>query len=134
VASGGRVIVRIAAAAIALSACSGNEAPGSDLPPVPSIPRHSAGADQPPVVWIGGTLTEVTATVIELREAFGPVVSVQLLGSEATGFFRVSGGAWERLPAGEPVATGSEVCVETLMDGPTLLALRVFLGVGCGPA
>jgi hypothetical protein len=134
VARGGRVIVRIAAAAIALSACSGDGPPATGLPPVPSFPRQSAEADQPPVVWIGGTLTEVTATVIELREPFGSVVSLQRLGSEATGFFRVSGGTWERLPAGESVASGSEACVETLMDGPTLLALRVFLGVGCGPA
>jgi hypothetical protein len=122
-------------AATALSACSGDGAtPASALPPVPSFPPQSAGADQPPVVWIGGTLTEVNANVIELREAFGSVVSLQRLGSGATGFFRVAGGAWERLPAGQAVATGTEACVETLMDGATLLALRVFLGAGCGPA
>lgn len=85
------------------------------------------------MVWIGGTLTEVTATVIELREPLGSVVSLQRLGRQATAFFRVSGGAWERLPGGEAVVTGTEACVETLMDGATLLALRVFLGVGCGP-
>jgi hypothetical protein len=121
-------------AAVALSACSGEEPPpAAGLPPVPSFPRQSGGPDQLPVVWIGGTLTEVTATVIELREPLGSVVSLQRLGRQATGFFRVSEGAWARLPAGEAVATGTEACVETLMDGATLLALRVFLGVGCGP-
>jgi hypothetical protein len=79
-------------------------------------------------------MTEVTATAIELREPFGSVVSLQRLGREATGFFRVTSGAWERLPAGAAVAAGTQACVETLMDGPTLLALRVFLGAGCGPA
>jgi hypothetical protein len=122
-------------ASIALAACSGAETPPtSDLPPVPSLPGQSADADQPPVVWIGGTLTEVTATTIELRESFGAVVSLDRLGREATGFFRVTAGTWERLPAGATVATGMEACVETLMDGRTLLALRVFLGAGCGPA
>jgi hypothetical protein len=128
-------MVRVAAAAIVLAACSGEEpAAPSGFPPVPAVPGQGAQADQPPVVWIGGTLTEVTATAIELREPFGSVVSLQRLGREATRFFRATENAWERLPVGATAAIGTEACVETLMDGPTLLALRVFLGAGCGPA
>jgi hypothetical protein len=130
-----RVFTRAIAAAIVLAACSGDDAPAAaGAPPVPSLPRQSAGPDQPPVIWIGGTLTEVTGDRIEVREDFGSVVTLQRLGRGATGFFRVAGGAWGRLPAGEQIPPGEQACVETLMDGSTLLALRVFLGANCGPA
>jgi len=130
---GGKLIAGAAFAAIALACCSRPDA-GGTLPAVPSLPRQTGGPDQPPVVWIAGTIDEVAADRIELREGSGSVVTLQRLGREATGIFRVSEEAWERLPPGAAVAAGERACVETLMDGQTLLALRVFLGAGCGPA
>jgi hypothetical protein len=46
----------------------------------------------------------------------------------------VSGSEWQRLAAEAQVPAGGAACVETLFDRDTLLALRVFLGAGCGPA
>lgn len=126
----------LAAVTVALAGCSGPDqgAGAGGLPPVPPLPGQTGDADQPPVIWIGGTVAEVSADRIDLRESSGAVVTLQRLGREATGIFRVSGDVWERLPPGAPVAGGQAACVETLMDGRTLLALRVFLGAGCGPA
>jgi hypothetical protein len=125
------------ATAVTLAACWGpDRAPasgGNGLPPVPSFPGQTGGPDQPPVIWIGGAVVKVTAGQIEIREDSGSVVVLQRLGREATGLFRVSGETWERLPPGSAVAAGEKACVETLMDGSTLLALRVFLGARCGP-
>jgi hypothetical protein len=126
------------ATAVTLAACSGpDRAPASGgaqgLPPVPSFPGQTGGPDQPPVIWIGGSVVKVTAGQIEVRGDSGSVVALQRLGREATGLFRASEGTWERLPPGAAVAAGEKACVETLMDGSTLLALRVFLGAQCGP-
>jgi hypothetical protein len=103
-------------------------------PPVPSDSERSADPSQPPVVWIGGTLVEVAADSITVRESFGSVVELQRLGRGATTFFEISGGAWAEVPDGTSVEAGQAACVETLLNGPTLLALRVFLGASCGPA
>ena len=69
-----------------------------------------------------------------MREAFGSVVKLQRLGQGATTFFEVSGGRWAEVPDGATIEAGQLACVETLLNGPTLLALRVFLGASCGPA
>lgn len=76
----------------------------------------------------------MTADRLELKEAVGSVVTVHRLGGNATSFFRVADGAWQRVDPGSEVLIGTRACVETLMDGQTLLALRVFLGADCGPA
>ena len=55
------------------------------------------------------------------------------LGQDATAFFRATGDAWDRVE-GSAVGKGEQACVETLLDGANLLALRVFLGADCGPA
>jgi hypothetical protein len=86
------------------------------------------------VVWIGGTLVEVAPDSITVREAFGSVVRLQRLGQGATTFFEVSGTDWAEVPDGASIEAGRAACVETLLNGPTLLALRVFLGASCGPA
>jgi hypothetical protein len=105
----------------------------SVLPPIPSSPGRSLGPRQPPTVWVGGEITELKASRLELKEASGSVLTLRRLGRNATSFFRVSQGTWERLPPGAEVQLGSSACVETLMDGQNLLALRVFLGADCGP-
>jgi hypothetical protein len=82
---------------------------------------------------VAGELTEVTADRLELKEAFGSEVTLRRLGGNATSFFHVRQGTWRRADPRTAAKAGTEACVETLMDGQTLLALRVFLGAECGP-
>jgi hypothetical protein len=106
---------------------------GALIPPPPATPRQSLGTDSPPVVWLGGTIERVVDADVRLQEDDGSVVALQRLGAGATRFFRVSGGAWAELATQSHVAAGQRACVETLMDGTNLVAIRVFLGSGCGP-
>jgi hypothetical protein len=71
---------------------------------------------------------------LEVKETFGSVVTVRRLGGNATTFFRASGATWQRANPSTDARAGTKACVETLLDGRTLLALRVFLGADCGPA
>jgi hypothetical protein len=114
------------------SPSSSSESP-SPPPPVPSD-SGSPNPSQPPVVWIGGTLVEVARDSITVRETFGSVVTLQRLGRGATTFYEVVGGGWAEVSDVGSVQAGQLACVETLLNGPTLLALRVFLGSSCGPA
>ena len=84
------------------------------------------------MVWIGGQVTAITQRTVEMEEASGAVVLLQRLGAGATGFFRASRGEWGAVEPGAG-ARGEPACAEVLMDGITLLALRVFLGSTCGP-
>jgi hypothetical protein len=80
-------------------------------------------------------LTSVSASLVTVTEALGPVLRLHRLARGATGFFEVSGDHWSRLAEDATIPTGGTACVETLMAaGGTLLALRVFLGATCGPA
>jgi hypothetical protein len=85
-------------------------------------------------VWVGGDLTALKADRLELKEAFGSVVTLRRLGGNATSFLHVQEGTWQPADPRRDAPAGTKVCVETLMDGQTLLALRVFLGADCGPA
>ena len=109
-------------------------ASASEVPPIPSTSGQSLGPNQPPIVWVGGTITDVKQGRLELREAFGSVVTLRRLGGEATTFYRISSGTWDRADPAAFAKVGTKACVETLMDGRTLLALRVFLGADCGPS
>ena len=126
------------AVVVLASACRSSAPPvptgPSPLPPIPPLPTQSLGPSQPPLIWVGGTLTAVTADRLEITEPFGSVVRLARLGNGATAFFEVQAGAWHRLADTTPVATGASVCAQTLMDGTSLLAPRVFLGAECGPA
>lgn len=84
------------------------------------------------MVWIGGQVTAITERTVEVQESSGAVVLLQRLGAEATGFYRVSQGEWGPVQPGTE-ARDEPACAEVLMDGTTLLALRVFLGSTCGP-
>jgi hypothetical protein len=68
-----------------------------------------------------------------LLEGSGSLVVLQRLGMGTTAFFEVAEGRWVKLDDAAAVEEGQRVCVETLMDGSSLLALRVFLEAGCGP-
>ena len=141
---------------LGLAACNPNVAPGpaaqspstsggagespsgaagsGGLPPIPTIPPESLGPGQPPIIWVGGTLSKVAADGLQVTEALGSVVTLRRLARGATVFYRISGAAWRRLTPVAKVSAGQLACVETLLDGAHLLALRVFLGADCGPA
>ena len=131
-----------------LEACSNRPAGAgaTGLPPTPPVtpsashfpllPSESAesGPGQPPIIWVGGSLTEVTESSLVIKEALGSTVTLKRLGKGATAFYRASSARWERLSSSVRIGTGEEACVETALDGRNLLALRVFLGATCGPA
>lgn len=133
-----RLAVALLAFAVALPACTRTVVvrgeSKSGLPPVPSEPPGTVGRSEPPLVWIGGTLTGLTFDRMEIREGLGQLVTIRRLGEGTTRFFQVQGGRWVQLGAGANIPSGGALCVETLNDGNTLLALRVFLGATCGPA
>lgn len=85
------------------------------------------------MIWVAGTLDDVASDSLRITEPAGSEVKLRRLAGTATAFYRVSGDSWHKLGSKEKVDTGQDVCVETLADGSTLLALRVFLGSGCGP-
>jgi hypothetical protein len=76
---------------------------------------------------------DLTDRQLLLKETLGSKVGLKRLGQDATAFFQVAGGRWERVDPAIAVQTGARACVETLLDGANLLALRVFLGTDCGP-
>ena len=84
-------------------------------------------------MWVGGTLTALRPDRLELKESFGSVVTLRRLGSGATVFFEIEDGIWKPADA-RAARVQLRACVETLMSGKILLALRVFLGADCGPA
>lgn len=87
------------------------------------------------MVWIDGEIQDLTAARVTIRDGRGPEVRLRRFAGGATSFLRLEQGRWRALEAGEITAlgTGRQACVESLLDGRTLLALRVFLGVECGP-
>lgn len=103
---------------------------------LPGWETTEPGPDDPPLVWLSGTIEELDASELTLREGQGPILELERLAEGATAFLAVDAGRWRELAAGEVdlLEPGSAACVETLMDGRTLLALRVFLGTRCGPA
>jgi hypothetical protein len=104
------------------------------LPPFPTTSSQSSTPNEPPLVWVGGTLAEANADRLLVRDSLGSPIRLLRLAGGATAFFKVVGSRWQRLSEREPIPTGGLACVETLMDGANLLALRVFLGATCGPA
>lgn len=110
---------------------------GSPAPrdgPVRFEDRRARDPGDPPVVWVDGTIEALTGDRVVVREGRGPAVALNRLGGGATSFLRLDGGTWRAAAPGQAAdARGEPACVEALLDGRTLLALRVFLGSGCGP-
>jgi hypothetical protein len=101
--------------------------------------QNEPGPGDPPVVWVAGTLETVDQGHLALREGRqrkGPRIRLERLGEGATGFYRLDGDVWRELSPEEvsELDAGETACVEALLDGRTLLALRVFLGSSCGPS
>jgi hypothetical protein len=90
-------------------------------------------------VWIAGTLEVLEQSHLAVREgsqAEGPRIRLERLAGGATDFYRLEGGGWRELSMEEVdlLDVGDRTCVEALLDGPTFLALRVFLDSSCGPS
>jgi hypothetical protein len=110
------------------------EPPSPGVPPAPAQGIGSVAPGEPPRVWIAGTLTDVTDSRIQVREASGQDLSLQRLAAGTTAFYRIAGDGWAKLAPEAQVAAGQAACTEALLDGKNPLALRVFLGTECGPA
>jgi len=127
------------AALLVAAACTNPPAPTpASGPPrgVPPAPPEtgSAAPSEPPRIWVSGTVTDVTDARIDVREVSGQDVTMQRLAAGTTSFYRVSNGVWAKLAPAAQVPAGQTACTEALLAGTNLLALRVFLGTGCGPA
>jgi hypothetical protein len=126
-----------AVALLSAAACTRSvpvERPSQRVPPVPARTGGSVAPGEPPHIWVAGTLTDVTDSHIDVREGSGQTVEMQRLAAGTTSFYRIDGGHWARLSPQAQVAAGQAACTEALLDGTNVLALRVFLGAGCGPA
>jgi hypothetical protein len=128
------LIVVAGAAAVALDRLVLD--PSSTVSQAPGVARSDPAPGSPPLVWLGGTLERIDESSLTIREGEGPGVDLERAAAGGTRFFRLDGEAWRALPDEDAVTVdaGQAVCVEALLDGRNLLALRVFLGAGCGPA
>lgn len=124
-----------AAAAVSADRLLIRPASSADAAP-PEVSDSEPGPGDPPVVWLDGTLAEVTDSQLSVQEGRGTSIPVERFAAGATRFLRLDGDQWLELTESEAeaVQTGQQACVEALLDGRTFLALRVFLGADCGPA
>jgi len=90
---------------------------------------------QAPVVWVSGQSERVTGSRLSIVEDGGSPVAIRRLSEGATRFFVMKDGRYERLDETDAllIEVGTPLCVESLLDGRDLLALRVFIGAACGP-
>ncbi|HEV2906094.1 MAG TPA: hypothetical protein VGZ50_02095 [Actinomycetota bacterium] len=126
------IAVAVGAGYLALQ--DGTEITSGSVTGVPQVPPQPGG---PPVVWVSGSLEEIAASFLMIREGEGASIRLHRLAAGASRFFRVKDGRWQELPPEEAdqVQAGERACAEALLDGTTFVALRVFLGAsGCGPA
>ncbi len=102
----------------------------------PPVAETEPGPGDPPVVWLDGTLESITEAELAVREGRGPRIPIERFAAGATSFLRRDGDGWRELSQDEiqSLEAGTQACVETLLDGGTFLALRVFLAADCGPA
>jgi hypothetical protein len=108
-------------------------APARSIPPVS---ESESGPGDPPVVWLDGTLERIDESELLVRVGQGPQIPVERFAAGATRFLRLDGGTWAELTSEEieTIEPGAGACLETLLDGRTFLAIRVFLSAACGPA
>jgi hypothetical protein len=101
----------------------------------PGIERTERGPNDPPLVWISGSLEEVGETQLILGDGEGPPITVERFSGGATRFYAPEGEEWRELEEGavEGAATGEDACIEALADGEAFLAIRVFLERTCAP-
>lgn len=123
-----------AAAAVGVDRLMLQPAASTEQPP--PVASSEPGPGDPPVVWLDGTLETITEGDLALRDGEGPRIPIERFAAGATAFLARDGDTWRELSEEEiaAVEAGTRACVETLLDGGTFLALRVFLVAGCGPA
>jgi hypothetical protein len=121
--------VAVSADRLVLRPTTSEEAP-------PPVSETEPGPGDPPLVWLDGTIETISDSALAVREGQGPRIRVERFAAGATTFLRQDGDGWSELSTGEVEAleAGQQACVEALLDGETFLALRVFVGTGCGPA
>jgi hypothetical protein len=124
----------LAVALTVLAACGGS------TPVVETLPRPSSGPasvvpGQPPVVWISGQSADVSGSRLTVVGWGGARTVVRRLSRGATKFFVLHEGRFERMVEDDAllIEVGTPMCVESLLDGRSLIALRVFVGAACGP-
>src|SRR5438128_8969631 len=79
---------------------------GAGVPRPPPLPVSTQSGRGLPIVWVGGTLGDVSSERLEVHEDSGSLVTVERLGAGATAFFRLSGGGWTQLEGATQVAVG----------------------------
>jgi hypothetical protein len=111
-------------------------APAARTGPAGSVEPAAPGPEDPPVVWLDGTLEEASEATLVVRKGEGRPIPIERFAEGATVFLRPVNEGWTELSPAETAAVraGPEVCVESLLDRGTFFALRVFLGSTCGPA
>lgn len=122
-----------AAAAIGIDRLVLSPAASTEAPP--PVADSEPGPGDPPVVWLDGTLESIAQAEMALRVGQGPRVPIERFAAGATAFLLRDGDGWRELSGEETGELGGrQACVETLLDGGTFLAIRVFLDAECGPA
>ena len=121
-------------AAASLAACSSQVPTAADLPHASKGPAKVVPG-QAPVVWVSGQSDRVSGSRLTVVTGGGALTVIHRLAEGATRFFVWKDGRYERLDEADAglIEVGTPLCVESLLDGRTLLALRVFLGAACGP-
>ncbi|MGH2687018.1 MAG: hypothetical protein ACRDJP_16260 [Actinomycetota bacterium] len=106
--------------------------PASSADPA-AIPENEPRPGDPPLVWLDGELRSLGDTELVLQDGDAEPIEVQRFAGTATRFYAIARGEWQELTETTGVEPGGDVCVEALLDGEAFLAVRVFLGHGCGP-
>jgi hypothetical protein len=110
--------------------------PSTTVSEAPGVAHSDPAPGSPPLVWLDGTMERIDDSFLTIREGEGPQVALERAAAGGTRFFRLDGDRWAVLSEEDAavVDAGQPACVEALLDGRNLLALRVFLGADCGPA
>ena len=87
------------------------------------------------MVWISGQSANVSGSRLTVIGRGGARAVIHRLAGGATKFFVLHEGRFERMSEDDAllIEVGTPMCVESLLDGRSLLALRVFVGAACGP-
>lgn len=130
-----RALAPLALVTALLAACSDDPAEPTQLP-TPVVGRATVVPGQPPVVWLAAQTEEVTGDRLIVVEPAGSRIRLERLSGGATRFFSLQDNTWRRMSVAdvELIEVGTPLCVESLLDGETYLALRVFVGAACGPS
>ncbi|HEY7282094.1 MAG TPA: hypothetical protein VID47_10915 [Actinomycetota bacterium] len=121
--------------AIILAGCSHPTTPAVEQLPRPSTGFPSIVPGQEPLVWVSGQSVAVSPSRITIVENGGSKAVVHRLAEGTTRFFVLHGGRFESMPEADArhARPGTPICVESLLDGRRLVALKVFFGAACGP-